>query len=374
MLTPNLTTLYLMTFWNLAEQGPIVVEVPAGATPAAFSTSGNGPSQTSARPDRIAAAAASTLFVPPGSDIKEVKGYIVTRSPSNQVWFAARCLDRDHNVAMQVARKHKVYAWSQRDNPPVTKFVSIGGKDWASNQPRNLDYWKYLSEVIQPEAIEARDKVMMGMLVPLGIEKGKLFNPTERQKKILTEAAQVGELMARANAYEKRYANATVWPGKKWEYANMVELDQDDNYYTQVDERGSWFYEAIGNTAGMQGRILNFGQVYLETSRTRTATGSTAARPIASACRPMCRWCSSGRSRSTTTSRAARWSPTRARPTLRRARPGGERRRVGRPLLRADQAAQAQELGQDQSRQRLVPLLPLLRAEGGVLRQVVAAR
>src|SRR5215469_7874139 len=31
MLTPNLTTLYLMTFWNLAEQGPMVVEVPAGA-------------------------------------------------------------------------------------------------------------------------------------------------------------------------------------------------------------------------------------------------------------------------------------------------------------------------------------------------------
>jgi len=60
------------------------------------------------------------------------------------------------------------------------------------------------------------------MLVPLGIEKGKPFNPTEQQKKVLTEAAQLGELMARANAYDKRFANATVWPGKKWEYANMV--------------------------------------------------------------------------------------------------------------------------------------------------------
>src|SRR5262249_5388011 len=36
MLTPNLTTLYIMTFWNLAEQGPMVVEVPAGATPRGF--------------------------------------------------------------------------------------------------------------------------------------------------------------------------------------------------------------------------------------------------------------------------------------------------------------------------------------------------
>src|SRR5262245_31495471 len=32
MLTPNLTTLYLMSFFNLAESGPMVVEVPAGAT------------------------------------------------------------------------------------------------------------------------------------------------------------------------------------------------------------------------------------------------------------------------------------------------------------------------------------------------------
>jgi hypothetical protein len=35
----------------------------------------------------------------------------------------------------------------------------------------------------------------------------------------------------------------------------------------QIDERSSWFYEAIGMSAGMQGRIVGFGQVYLETSK-----------------------------------------------------------------------------------------------------------
>src|SRR5262245_40118952 len=134
-------------------------------------------------------------------------------------------------------------------------------------QPVSFDYWRYLSEVIQPEPVEARDKVMMGMLVPLGIEKSKPFSPNERQRKILSEAAQVGELMARTNAFDKRYANAAVWPNKKWEYVNMVELDQNNNYTTQGDERGSWYYEAIGNTVGMQGRTLNFGQVYLETPK-----------------------------------------------------------------------------------------------------------
>src|SRR5262249_18096769 len=267
MLTPNLTTLYLMTFWNLAEQGPMVVEVPPGATAGGFldiwQRPISDPGQTG--PDR--GGGGKYLIVPPGSDIREMRGYIVARSPSNQVWFAARALDRDPAAAEQVAHKHKVYGWNQRDNPPATRFIPVGGKEWVSAHPVSLDYWKYLSEIIQPEPIDARDKVILGMLVPLGIEKGKPFNPTERQKKILTDAAQVGELMARANAYEKRFANATVWPGKKWEYANMVELSQDNNYSTQVDERGSWFYEAIGNTVGMQGRTLDFGQVYLETSK-----------------------------------------------------------------------------------------------------------
>ena len=267
MLTPNLTTLYLMTFWNLAEQGPMVVEVPAGATAGGFLDVWQRPISDTGQtgPDR--GGGAKYLIVPPGSDIQEMPGYIVAKSPTNQVWFAARALDPDPNVAEEVARKHKVYAWKDRDNPPATKFIPVGGKDWASSQPINLDYWKYLSDVLQPEPVEDRDRVMMGMLKPLGIEKGKIFNPDDRQKKILNEAALVGEMMARANAYDKRYPNATVYPGKHWEYALLVELNQDTNYTTQIDERGSWFYEAIGNTVGMQGRTLNFGQVYLETSK-----------------------------------------------------------------------------------------------------------
>jgi hypothetical protein len=46
---------------------------------------------------------------------------------------------------------------------------------------------------------------MMAMLKPLGIEKGKPFNPDDRQKKILTEAALVGEAIAKANTFEKRF-------------------------------------------------------------------------------------------------------------------------------------------------------------------------
>src|SRR5262245_12419466 len=205
MLTPNLTTLYLMAFWNLADQGPMVVEVPAGATAGGFLDIWQRPITDTGQtgPDR--GGGGKYLIVPPGSEIREMRGYIVARSPSNQVWFAARALDRDPKAAEDVARRHRVYGWSQRSNPPATKFIPVGGKAWASAHPVSLDYWKYLSEIIQPEPIEDRDKVTLGMLVPLGIEKGKPFSPNDRQKKILTEAAQLGELMARVNAYDKRF-------------------------------------------------------------------------------------------------------------------------------------------------------------------------
>jgi len=32
----------------------------------------------------------------------------------------------------------------------------------------------------------------------------------------------------------------------------------------QLDERASWFYEAVGVTEGMMGRTVGAGQVYLE--------------------------------------------------------------------------------------------------------------
>jgi hypothetical protein len=112
--------------------------------------------------------------------------------------------------------------------------------------------------------------MMFAMLLPLGIEPGKPFKPDARQAKILTDAAKVGELMARTNAFNKRIPGATVHPGKHWEYANMVELDQEAKNYTPLDQRGSWFYEAIGESAGIQGRILGFGQAYLETSKDKS--------------------------------------------------------------------------------------------------------
>jgi hypothetical protein len=95
--------------------------------------------------------------------------------------------------------------------------------------------------------VHERDRIMMGILQPLGIEKGKPFTPTERQRQILIDAAQTGEVMARAIAYRKRFEGAKVWPGRNWEISLLLEeTNQEAPHHTQLDERSSWFYEAVG--------------------------------------------------------------------------------------------------------------------------------
>lgn len=267
MLTPNLTTLYAMSFWNMAEKGPLVVDVPAGATAGGVLDVWQRPVTDMGQTGPDKGKGGKYLILPPGSKAVQAPGYIVMRSPTNQVWFATRGLAADRAEAEATVRKHRLYAWADRARPGTTKYIPVGGKDWASQQPNDLTYWQQLKAVLEPEPPEARDGYFLAMLRSLGIEKGKPFTPDDRTRKILTDAAVAGDLMARATAYDKRFPDTRVWPSAHWEYSNMVALDQQTKDFAQLDERVSWFYEAIGNSIGMQGKTVGFGQVYLETAK-----------------------------------------------------------------------------------------------------------
>jgi len=251
MLTPNLTTIYAMSFWNLAKQGPLVIIVPAGASAGGVLDIWQRPITDVGQTGPDKGQGGKYLILPPGGPDIVNPEFIVRRSQTNQIWFATRGLGADPVAAEATVRKYQLYAYDERPSPPATKFIPVGGKDWSSEQPRDLKYWEYLHDVLAPEQPEERDRFFHGMLLPLGIEQGKPFNPDDRQKKVLTEAAVTGDLLGRLTAYSKRVEGTEVWKGKHWEYANMVELDQTFKGYGQIDERASWFYEAIGNTVGM---------------------------------------------------------------------------------------------------------------------------
>jgi hypothetical protein len=267
MLTPNITTLYAFTFWDLGKNGPLVVEAPAGLIAGGVLDLWQQPITDIGQTGPDKGAGGKYLILPPGSKDIAAPGFRVFKSPTAQVWFGTRGLDPDPAKAQATVRSHKIYGWNDRAKAGPTNYVLVNGKPWTSAHPTDVQYFKLLAEAIMNEPVQTRDRVMQAMLASLGIVKGKPFSPDERMTKILNEAAMVGELTARANAYEKKFKGAKVWEGRKWEYANLVELNQEDSNYTQIDERASWFYEAIGNSTGMQGRVLGFGQAYLETSK-----------------------------------------------------------------------------------------------------------
>jgi hypothetical protein len=128
-----------------------------------------------------------------------------------------------------------------------------------------MAYWHSLNGLIHQEAISDRDRFFYAMLRPLGIEKGKPFRPDERQTKLLTEAAVVGEAMAKALAFDKRFDGARYRPDSHWDYVFVPAFDpaQDVATYSQLDERAGYTYEAAWTTSGMVTKTPGVGQAYL---------------------------------------------------------------------------------------------------------------
>jgi hypothetical protein len=219
MLTPNITTLYAFSFWDLAKQGPLVVEVPEGLTAGGVLDIWQQPITDMGQTGPDKGAGGRYLILPPGGPEVVAPGYRIFRSPSNQIWFGTRGLAPDKAVAEATVRQHRLYGWNQRSNPPMSRYEEVGGRPWQSAQPADLSYWRLLSDLYANEPVAPRDRMMFGMLAPLGISPGQPFNPDARQARILTEAAQLGDLMARTIAYDKRTPGATVYPGKHWVYS-----------------------------------------------------------------------------------------------------------------------------------------------------------
>ena len=52
--------------------------------------------------------------------------------------------------------------------------------------------------------------------------------------------------MARANTFERRFAGMMYRPDSHWHYALALDADEPDAFWNLLDERASWFYEAVG--------------------------------------------------------------------------------------------------------------------------------
>jgi hypothetical protein len=267
LITANATTPYVMGFVNTARTGPLVVEVPAGEIAGGFgdfwerSISDFG--QTG--PDR--GKGGRFLVLGPGQATPAgLKFDYEVRSPTFNVFHAFRILTTDPAEGERILHGYQVYPAKDAANRPKTRVVTPGGRPWSGAQPTGIAYWERLHEIVQVEPVKEEDRLFMAMLKPLGLEKGKPFKPTPAQVRNLTDGAEIGQLMAIANSFDKRFETARYGTGR-WDRVVNVAMSQQAEFYSQLDERASWFYEAVGLSEGMTTKTPGEGQAYLSTYR-----------------------------------------------------------------------------------------------------------
>jgi hypothetical protein len=270
-LTPNLVTTYMLALIDLAETGPVVLDYPAGMTAGALIDWWDRPITDVGLPGPDKGQGARFLFVGPGQEAPQVDGYRVFHSHTfNNVLFY-RVLEVDPAKANALITSVHIYPFSQRDNPPPTCVLTpkADAAHRLQAHSRGLAYWERLAQAINLEPVEDRDRFFVAMLKSLGFEKGKSFNPDDRQKQILTDAALVGEAMAKASAFAKRMERYRYNPDTHWEYIVpywfAVEQDVEDS--TQFEERTALFYEGIGMSSGAVSATPGVGQSYLAAYR-----------------------------------------------------------------------------------------------------------
>ena len=95
LLTANATTPYIMAFPNLKETGPLVLEVPAGATAGGFTDFWQRPITDSGQTGPDKGAGGKYLILGPDDPDMNPEGYLVFRSPTVNIWSAHRALDPD---------------------------------------------------------------------------------------------------------------------------------------------------------------------------------------------------------------------------------------------------------------------------------------
>jgi hypothetical protein len=268
LLTANTETVYALAHLNLRADGPTVVEAPPhmlglmhdGLQRYIVDVGPLGPDKGKG---------GKFLVLPPGYTGNAPDGYFVSRSPTYSVAFAVRGFQVDGKTDQAVAlmKQIKIYPLAKASAPPPMQFLNGSNQDINTVFPDTLRYFELLAMLVNEEPAELFDPTERWQMQAIGIEKGKPFNPDERTKALLSEAARIGGAIARANTYASP-AIAYYYPNRKWQDASgSLSYTFTREGIPQVDARNNVYYMAAGNSPAMMDKNVGQGSQYLWTYR-----------------------------------------------------------------------------------------------------------
>ena len=264
-LTPNSESVYNLMWLDL-KGGPLVIETPPNVLGIIddhwFNYVGD---VGNAGPDR--GKGGKFLLLPPGYEGEVPPGYFVFRSATfgNLFFWRGFLVNGDPRPAVENTKKFtRVYPLAQATNPPAMKFVNVSGVPFNTIHANDFSFFEEIDHLVQEEPTAALNPEALGLLAAIGIEKGKPFAPDARMKRILSEAAAVGNATARALVFRSRLKEAYFYPNSAW---CTPFVGGSHEFLTQpgvrnLDARAFFFYYATGITPAMAMKMVGVGAQY----------------------------------------------------------------------------------------------------------------
>ena len=262
-LTPNATTPYTW-IWIDLHDGPLVVEVPPMTLGMIDDFWFKYVTDIGiVGPDR--GKGGKYLLLPPGHQGDVPPGYLVVQVPTFESILVWRNMPVKGDIKPAIESLHKntrIYPLAQAANPVANTFVNVSGRDFCTVAPADYRFWELLNHVVQNEPVESCDPVTLGFFASIGMEKGKPFAPDERMRKILHEAAAVGDATARAITYRSRIPEAFYYPDSTWRQWLGGYKFQSQPGVSYLDAAAFFYFYATGVTPAMEAKMVGQGSQY----------------------------------------------------------------------------------------------------------------
>jgi hypothetical protein len=166
--------------------------------------------------------------------------------------------------------------------PPQTETRFVEGSRLSFNTvpPNDFTFWETVDRAVQREPASAGEPELMGLLAALGIVKGQPFEPAPRMRKVLEEAAVVGNATARTIVFAPRPEEGfEYYPDSHWQNVLFLGgyefLDPPPQITAEgvvpspsdgarkLNSRIAFFYPYTGITPAMCMRLTGIGSQYV---------------------------------------------------------------------------------------------------------------
>jgi hypothetical protein len=216
--TPNVNTRYMYFFINTKKDGPVVVDLPPAVPGASFYGTIEDAWYVPLTDIGFEGKGGKYLVLPPDYTGDVPAGYIAVRPKTYNTMTLLRSIlasysEADVSTGGELVKKVRIYPLAKAANPPAQRLLDMTDVMYNGLIKYDDSFFTSLSRVLNEETVQPRDLQMMGMLLPLRIERGKEFKLDAATVPLLKAAAEE----ALAWLMDKAATDTTPWwPDSQW--------------------------------------------------------------------------------------------------------------------------------------------------------------